>query len=167
MGVDIPCRMKMTVLDIPMQELERHQGPAYRAIEAETRFGIGASFKHRRQHEVLDADWMSARSPGRTRTGRRSSLAPAAAAIISSSSACSPPTGRYCSAGLQTCLPGPTWPRCSHSGSRGTGAAVCDHYSKIAFSQFRALPSALKRMAWLSLDSQEAGRFYARFWQSE
>ena len=26
----------------------------------------------------------------------------------------------------------------SHSGSRGTGAAVCDHYSKLAFSQFRA-----------------------------
>jgi hypothetical protein len=24
----------------------------------------------------------------------------------------------------------------SHSGSRGTGAAICDHDSKIAFSQF-------------------------------
>ena len=42
----------------------------------------------------------------------------------------------------------------SHSGSRGTGAAVCDYYSKIAFSQFPDLPSELKRLAWLSLDSQ-------------
>ena len=41
----------------------------------------------------------------------------------------------------------------SHSGSRGTGAAVCDHYSKLAFSQFPDLPSELKRLAWLSLDS--------------
>ncbi len=38
-GVDIACRMKMTVLDIPMQDLERHQDRLTRAIEAETRFG--------------------------------------------------------------------------------------------------------------------------------
>src|SRR5260221_3115833 len=49
----------------------------------------------------------------------------------------------------------------SHSGSRGTGAAVCDHYSKIAFSQFRDLPSELKRLAWLSLDSQEGQEYWA------
>ena len=47
----------------------------------------------------------------------------------------------------------------SHSGSRGTGAAVCDRYSKLAFAQFPDLPSELKRLAWLSLDSQE-GREY-------
>ncbi len=47
----------------------------------------------------------------------------------------------------------------SHSGSRGTGAAVCDHYSKLAFAQLADLPSELKRLAWLSLDSQE-GREY-------
>ncbi|HZQ47695.1 MAG TPA: RtcB family protein [Verrucomicrobiae bacterium] len=35
----------------------------------------------------------------------------------------------------------------SHGGSRRTGAAVCDHYSKIAFSQFPDLPSELKRSA--------------------
>ena len=56
-GVDIACRMKMTVLDMPARDLEHHQDRLTRAIEAETRFGIGASFKHRRQHEVLDADW--------------------------------------------------------------------------------------------------------------
>ena len=56
-GVDIACRMKMTVLDIPARELERHQDRLTRAIEAETRFGVGANFKNRRQHEVPDADW--------------------------------------------------------------------------------------------------------------
>jgi tRNA-splicing ligase RtcB len=49
----------------------------------------------------------------------------------------------------------------SHSGSRGTGAAVCDHYSKIAFSQFPDLPSELKRLAWLSLDSAEGQEYWA------
>src|SRR5690242_3819692 len=56
-GVDIACRMKMTVLDIPMRDLEQKQDRLTRAIEAETRFGVGAAFKNRRAHDVLDADW--------------------------------------------------------------------------------------------------------------
>jgi len=56
-GVDIACRMKMTVLDLPLRDLERHRDRLTRAIEAETRFGVGASFSQRRAHAVLDADW--------------------------------------------------------------------------------------------------------------
>src|SRR5215831_13192396 len=56
-GVDIACRMKMTVLDVPIRELERHPERLTRAIEAETRFGIGAEFKHHRTHPVMDEDW--------------------------------------------------------------------------------------------------------------
>src|SRR5712692_3612194 len=56
-GVDIACRMKMTVLDIPLRDLEQKQDRLTRAIEAETRFGVGANFKTRRAHDVLDADW--------------------------------------------------------------------------------------------------------------
>src|SRR5437667_8390476 len=56
-GVDIACRMKMTVLDLSLRDLERKQDRITRPVEAETRFGVGASFKNRRQHEVLDADW--------------------------------------------------------------------------------------------------------------
>ena len=44
-GVDIACRMKMTVLDVPVRELERHPERLTRAIEAETRFGVGATFQ--------------------------------------------------------------------------------------------------------------------------
>jgi tRNA-splicing ligase RtcB len=54
-GVDIACRMKMTVLDIPVRALEQKQDRLTRAIEAETRFGVGANFKNRRAHDVLDA----------------------------------------------------------------------------------------------------------------
>jgi tRNA-splicing ligase RtcB len=49
----------------------------------------------------------------------------------------------------------------SHSGSRGTGAAVCDHYSKLAFGRCRsALPSELLRLAWLTLDSHEGQEYW-------
>src|SRR5256885_12519070 len=56
-GVDIACRMKLTVLNLPVRDLEQKQDRLTRAIEAETRFGIGANFKERREHEVLDVDW--------------------------------------------------------------------------------------------------------------
>src|SRR5579871_2847906 len=56
-GVDIACRMKMTVLDIPVRDLENKQDRLTRAIERETRFGVGANFKDRRAHDVMDADW--------------------------------------------------------------------------------------------------------------
>src|ERR1700728_3183188 len=56
-GVDIACRMKMTVLDIPVHDLEHKQDRLTRAIEAETRFGVGARFRDRRAHEVMDVDW--------------------------------------------------------------------------------------------------------------
>ena len=57
-GVDIACRMKMTGA--------RSAGPARssaiaarltKALESETRFGVGAIVPAPRQHEVMDADW--------------------------------------------------------------------------------------------------------------
>ena len=56
-GVDIACRMKLTVLDLPVSALSDDQTRLTRAIERETRFGMGAAFKSRRQHDVMDADW--------------------------------------------------------------------------------------------------------------
>ena len=56
-GVDIACRMKMTVLDLPVSALATGQTRLTRALERETRFGMGAAFRARRQHDVMDADW--------------------------------------------------------------------------------------------------------------
>ena len=153
-GVDIACRMKMTVLDIPARDLERHQDRLTRAIEAETRFGIGASFKQRRQHVVLDADWSVSPVTKQLKDKAWSQLG------TSGSGNHFVEFGLFTAHGeIQQLAPGTYVALLSHSGSRGTGAAVCDHYSKLAFSQFPDLPSELKRLAWLSLDSQE-GREY-------
>jgi tRNA-splicing ligase RtcB len=153
-GVDIACRMKMTVLDIPLRDLERHQDRLTRAIAAETRFGVGSNFKQRRQHAVLDADWSV--SPVTKQNKDR-----AWAQLGTSGSG-----NHFVEFGLFTAHgrihelePGTYVALLSHSGSRGTGAAVCDYYSKVAFSQFPDLPSELKRLAWLSLDT-EAGQEY-------
>ena len=155
-GVDIACRMKMTVLDIPLRELERHSDRLTRAIEAETRFGVGANFKNRRQHAVLDADWDVSPVTKQNKDRAWSQLGTSGSG------------NHFVEFGLFTAhgevhglAPGTYVALLSHSGSRGTGAAVCDHYSKIAFSQFPDLPSELKRLAWLSLDSQEGQEYWA------
>src|SRR5438876_2988587 len=155
-GVDIACRMKMTVLDIPLQTLERHQDRLTRAIEAETRFGVGANFKNRRQHEVLDADWSVSPVTKQNKDRAWSQLG------TSGSGNHFVEFGLFTAHGkIQDLEPGTYVALLSHSGSRGTGAAVCDHYSKIAFSQLTDLPSELKRLAWLSLDSQEGQEYWA------
>ena len=154
-GVDIACRMKMTVLDIPLRDLEQKQDRLTRAIEAETRFGVGASFKQHRAHDVMDADWSVSPITKQNKDRAWSQLGTSGSG------------NHFVEFGLFTAHnkihglePGTYVALLSHSGSRGTGAAVCDHYSKLAFSQFPDLPSELKRLAWLSLDSQEGQEYW-------
>ncbi|HEU5070842.1 MAG TPA: RtcB family protein [Verrucomicrobiae bacterium] len=165
-GVDIACRMKMTVLDIPVRDLEQRQERLTRAIEAETRFGVGASFRERRRHEVLDADWSVSPITKLNKDKAWSQLGTSGSGnhfvefgLFTAHGEIVSPTGQ---AGSTVPLPAGTYVALlSHSGSRGTGAAVCDYYSKLAFSQFPDLPSELKRLAWLSLDSQEGQEYWA------
>ena len=88
-GVDIACRVKITVLDLPLKKLDagKDKEQLTRAIAAETRFGVGSAFKDRRRHDVLDEDWSVSAVTQRRRTRRGASSAPAVAAIISWSSA--------------------------------------------------------------------------------
>ena len=49
----------------------------------------------------------------------------------------------------------------SHSGSRGTGAAVCQHYSKLAMAKRSDLPKPLAHLAWLDPSSHEGQEYWA------
>jgi tRNA-splicing ligase RtcB len=153
-GVDIACRMKMTVLDIPVRDLEQKQDRLTRAIEAETRFGIGANFKERRAHDVLDADWSVSPITKQNKDKAWSQLGTSGSGnhFVEFGLFTAHSKINSLEAGAYVAL-------LSHSGSRGTGASVCDHYSKLAVNQMPDLPSELKRLAWLSLDSQ-AGQEY-------
>lgn len=177
-GVDIACRMKMTVLDIPLRDLERHQERLTRAIEKETRFGVGASFKDRRHHDVLDADWSVSPVTKQNKDRAWAQLGTSGSGnhfvefgtftahgpirfVVPPSGGAVPEPAEAGTPNTRELPPGQYVALLSHSGSRGTGAAVCDHYSKIAFGQFPDLPKELKRLAWLSLDSQEGQEYWA------
>jgi tRNA-splicing ligase RtcB (3'-phosphate/5'-hydroxy nucleic acid ligase) len=155
-GVDLACRMKMTVLDMPVRGLEQKQGRLTRAIEAETRFGVGATFQHRREHEVMDGDWSVSGVTQQNKDRAWSQLG------TSGSGNHFVEFGLFTAHGqIQNLEPGTYVALLSHSGSRGTGAAVCDHYSKLAFGRCRnALPSELLRLAWLALDSHEGQEYW-------
>jgi tRNA-splicing ligase RtcB len=49
----------------------------------------------------------------------------------------------------------------SHSGSRGLGATIAGHYTKLAMEKCK-LPQEAKHLAWLDLDSQEG----IEYWQA-
>ena len=56
-GVDIACRMKLSILDVPVDALEKRGDWLESALERETRFGTGGSFERPNAHDVLDMDW--------------------------------------------------------------------------------------------------------------
>jgi len=153
-GVDIACRVKLTVLDLPIESIERRADILRDAIESETRFGVGAEFKHKRTHDVLDADWNVSPITRRNRDKAWAQLGTSGSG------------NHFVEFGVFTIehdalglAPGRYVALLSHSGSRGTGAAVCDHYSKLAMDQHRDLPKEMRQLAWLDLDTN-AGREY-------
>jgi tRNA-splicing ligase RtcB len=153
-GVDIACRMKLSVFDLPVSALADDQTRLTRALERETRFGMGASFRLRRQHDVMDADWRV--------TNVTSGLKDRAWAQLGTSGS----GNHFVEFGQLTVFddaaglsPGEYLALLSHSGSRGTGAQIAQHYSRLARELHPELPQELTQLAWLDL-STEAGQEY-------
>src|SRR5262245_54992179 len=126
-GVDIACRMKMSVLDLPLSTMADDKGRLTRALERETQFGIGASFRSPRQHDVMDDDWTVTTITAKMKDRAWSQLGTSGSGnhfvefgeLIVTDAGVGLEPGRYVAL-------------LSHSGSRGTGAQVADHYSKLA-----------------------------------
>jgi tRNA-splicing ligase RtcB len=155
-GVDIACRMKMTVFDRPAKTIAGQKDRLANIIESETRFGIGANFKRRREHEVMDADWTVSPLTHRLRDKAWAQLG------TSGSGNHFVEFGAFTVETSQLGLePGEYLALLSHSGSRGTGARVCQHYSRIAMERHPELPKELKHLAWLSLDEVAGQEYWA------
>jgi tRNA-splicing ligase RtcB len=166
-GVDIACRMKMTVLDLPASTLDTDAGRERltRAIEAETRFGVGAEFGRGndrttapRDHAVMDHDWSVSPITARNKDKAHRQLGTSGSGnhFVEFGTLTVDDAEHARALRLDT---GVHLALLSHSGSRGTGAAVCDHYSRIAMALHPDLPPQLRYLAWLDLDSDD-GRAY-------
>jgi len=155
-GVDIGCRMKLTIVDLPANRLEGMRGKLRNALTAETKFGIGGSFKGTRDHDVLeDEAWKEL--PYSLRNLREKAVAQLGTSgsgnhfaswceIEVSDTLGEVPAGKYLAL-------------LSHSGSRGFGAQIADRYTKEAMAKCSFLPANAKRLAWLDTRSS-AGQEY-------
>lgn len=155
-GVDIACRMRLSVFDWKASMIAGQKDRLTKIIEHETRFGLGCAFKERREHEVMDDDWSVSPVTKRLRDKAWSQLGTSGSgnhfvefgAFRASDGSLGMPPGEYLA--LLT-----------HSGSRGVGGQVCQHYSRLAMDQHPQLPSLLKHLAWLSLDDEEGQEYWA------
>jgi tRNA-splicing ligase RtcB len=155
-GVDIACRMKMTVLNLPVNALVDDQSRLAGVLERETRFGMGASFRSRRQHDVMDADWRV--------TSVTSGLKDRAWAQLGTSGSGNHfvEFGRLTVTDGTAGLPrGEYFALLSHSGSRGTGAQIAQHYSRLARELHPELPQELSHLAWLDLSTEPGQEYWA------
>src|SRR5262249_8908248 len=125
-GVDIACRMKMTVFDRKANTIAGQKDRLANIIESETRFGMGCEFKQRREHEVMDEDWSVSPITERFRDKAWAQLG------TSGSGNHFVEFGEFSideeQARALDLKPGEYVALLSHSGSRGTGAQVCQHY---------------------------------------
>lgn len=150
-GVDIACRMMMTVFPLKPFQLQKDTERFTKILERNTRFGVGAEWKPRRDHPVMDADWNVTQV-----TAEHRDLAHRQLGTSGSGNHFVEFGDLEVAEPVRGLEPGKYVAVLSHSGSRGTGAKVADHYSRWAMSQRGDLPQELRHLAWLDLSGDGA-----------
>ncbi|MEQ1797264.1 MAG: RtcB family protein [Lacibacter sp.] len=155
-GVDIGCRMCLSIFDLDPKDLVQKEAFFARELGEATLFGSGQQFDHASNHEVMENElfyqlpllknlhgrvWKQLGSSGSGNHFAEFGVIE----IAEKDEVLGIDAGSY--VGLL-----------SHSGSRALGANIANHYTKIAISK-RRLPQDAKNLAWLTLD-EEAGMEY-------
>lgn len=164
-GVDIACRMRLSVL--PVSSHMTHMTGQQRSRLAEvlvksTNFGAGGKFKpaRRPEHEVLD-------DPAWEATPFLKGLKDVAAAQLGTSGS----GNHFVEWGIFEFTPDYERPRewggtkkylaiLSHSGSRGVGFKICNKYAKIARKKHPELPKEAQELAWLGMQEEEGVEYW-------
>ena len=160
-GVDIACRMRLTVFPISPIVLNQQKGKFEKVLQNTTRFGAGVEWNPKQDDEILDdPDWEA--------TGFLRSLKDKAHRQLGTSGSgnhfvefgAMEVTAKDDALGLE---PGEYLALLSHSGSRGTGYQIADYYSKLAKQLHPELKEAgggdLSNLGWLDINTQ-AGQEY-------
>jgi tRNA-splicing ligase RtcB len=158
-GVDIGCRMALSVYDIPAAHFLDHQAMYKRELVAWTKFGAGASWQHqlKADHRVLDrAEFNATRFIKGLHEKAAAQLGTSGGGnhfvefgimeFAASDHELNVPAGKYLA--LLT-----------HSGSRGFGATVAGYYTKLAKEKC-ILPKEASNLAYLDMDSAEGQEYW-------
>jgi tRNA-splicing ligase RtcB (3'-phosphate/5'-hydroxy nucleic acid ligase) len=157
-GVDIGCRMCLSIFDIVPEQLTKKQKDFAALLMENTNFGFDKDFPVMTDHEVLanplfgqiaflkTLQHKAARQIGSSGSGNHF-VEFGVVEIGEKDAVLGVKKGRY--VGLL-----------SHSGSRGMGAAIANHYTKIAMETCR-LPQEAKHLAWLDMSSVYGQEYWA------
>jgi len=158
-GVDIACRMRMSIFPCKPHMLNQQKDRFKNALMNQTMFGAGKAWRgnDRAEHEVMDdpaweATWLlrSLKDKGYAQLGTSGSgnhFVEWGSFTLSADDA---------DLGLDA---GQYLALLSHSGSRGVGFQIANHYSDLARQIHPELEKQVEHLAWLSLDD-ESGQEY-------
>ena len=154
-GVDIGCRMALTIIDESDSYFKSNGHRMKLALKEFTHFGMEGGLESLPEHELLD-------SPIFKETELLKRLQGKAARQLGSSGS----GNHFVEFGSIELLENNTLglpPKTylallTHSGSRGLGANIAQHYTKIAMDTCK-LPREAQQLAWLDMNS-EAGQEY-------
>ncbi len=165
-GVDIACRMKLSIFPWDETVFNTDHQRLCDILERDTSFGMGSEYRGNNLHPVMQKEWgitsvtlenqaKARRQLGSSGTGNHfvewgvldvdGVAEPGQEYVLDSS------MEPICNAALGGIKAGKYLALMSHSGSRGTGAAVADHYPDIA----KALRPEFGDLAWLELGTKE------------
>lgn len=155
-GVDIGCRMCLTMYDLPTSFLQQHTDKMKKMLVDHTRFGL-ATFQKPEDDAVLERSEFKeikvvcdlkdrAYSQIGSSGGGNHFVEFGLVEIIDPANEFKLPVGQYLAI-------------LSHSGSRGLGASIAQHYTKLA-RQLYPLPNEAKHLAWLDLDTEEGQEYW-------
>ncbi len=158
-GVDIGCRMALSVFDIPETYFAENQAKFKRELIAWTKFGAGAGWqgKFRAEHAVLDRAEFNA-------TPFIKNLHDKAVHQLGTSGG----GNHFVEWGIiefekddaqLNIAAGKYVALLTHSGSRGFGATIAGHYTKLA-KEICHLPKEAQNLAYLGLDTAEGQEYW-------
>lgn len=154
-GMDIGCRMSLTIFDAKSDFLKRYSHQIKVALNEYTHFGMEGGLPFAQEHEILERSEFQltpllkhlhgkvVRQLGTSGGGNH--FVEFGELELVESNVLNLPAGHYIAL-------------LSHSGSRGMGAAIAQHYSEIA-REICKLPREAQHFAWLDLHT-EAGEEY-------
>lgn len=159
-GVDIACRMRMSIFSVSSIAIKQKVDQFRKSLNEQTRFGAGAKWASKEQveHEILD-------DPAWNATKYLKSLQETAYEQLGTSG-----TGNHfvewgsfkleedneqldLKAGEYLAL-------LSHSGSRGVGFKIANHYSEVAMNYHPRLDKSVRHLSWLPLDWHEGQEYW-------
>jgi tRNA-splicing ligase RtcB len=155
-GVDIACRMCLSIFDLPADVVDTEKDKLKSLLSKHTVFGMGGVVKSYHDASLFDRrEWNS------TKVIR--SLKDKAYTQLGTSG-----TGNHfvewgelkvADGALEGILAGTYLALLSHSGSRGFGGNIANHYSEIAMKKTK-LPPEAKHLAWLDMNTEEGQEYW-------